>query len=180
MMKIPDPHERGKTDDLADEEYRQNLRADTDAIEKRLRDYSAMNGKSKPSKGNPPSTAPGSDGAEESAPGKVPIPAENAWPDPPGDEAFHGLPGRIVRTIEPASEADPAALLIQTLVMFGNVTGRGPHSTVEGTRHHVNENAVAVGRTSKARKGTSWGRIFGLFEQAEEQWAAGREVSYLA
>jgi hypothetical protein len=39
------------------------------------------------------------------------------WPDPPGEEAFFGLAGRIVRVIEPASEADPSALLIQVLVV---------------------------------------------------------------
>jgi hypothetical protein len=37
-------------------------------------------------------------------------PPEPSWPDPPGAEAFHGLAGEIVRLLEPASEADPAAL----------------------------------------------------------------------
>ena len=96
------------------------------------------------------------------------------WPEPPAAEAFHGLSGRIVRTIEPASEADPAALLVQTLVAFGNVIGRGAHFIVEGDRHHGNEFVVLVGRTSKARKGTSFGRINRLFEQAEQQWAEER------
>ena len=96
------------------------------------------------------------------------------WPEPPAAEAFHGLSGRIVRTIEPASEADPAALLVQTLVAFGNVIGRAAHFTVESDRHCGNEFVVLVGRTSKARKGTSFGRINRLFEQAEQQWAEER------
>jgi hypothetical protein len=96
------------------------------------------------------------------------------WPAPPGEEAFHGLAGRIVRAMEPASEADPAALLVQTVVAFGNIAGRSAHFTVEGDRHHANEFAVLVGRTSKARKGTSWGRVFRLVKEAEEQWAADR------
>jgi hypothetical protein len=96
------------------------------------------------------------------------------WPDPPGEEAFHGLPGAIVRAIEPASEADRTALLIQALIAFGNVIGRGAHFTVEADRHHANEFAALVGRTSKARKGTSWGRIDRLYREAEEQWAAER------
>jgi hypothetical protein len=113
-------------------------------------------------------------GTVAAEPADLPLPVEPPWPDPPGEEAFHGLPGRIVRTIEPASEADPAALLVQVLVAFGNTIGRGAHFTVESDRHHANEFAVLVGRSSKARKGTSWGRINGLFRAAEEQWAAER------
>jgi hypothetical protein len=102
----------------------------------------------------------------------VPIPEPPPWPAPPGEEAFHGLAGDIVRAIEPVSEADPTALLVQVLVAFGNVIGRAAHFTVEADRHHGNEFAVLVGRTSKARKGTSWGHISRLFREAEEQWAA--------
>jgi Bifunctional DNA primase/polymerase, N-terminal len=95
------------------------------------------------------------------------------WPDPPGEEAFHGLAGEIVRTIEPASEADPTALLVQSLVCFGNVIGRGAYFEVEADRHHGNEFVVLVGKTAKARKGTSWGQIYRLFREADEEWAAG-------
>jgi hypothetical protein len=104
----------------------------------------------------------------------APIYAAPAWPVPPDPAAYHGLPGRIVHTIEPASEADPAALLVQALVAFGNVIGRGAYFMVEADRHHGNEFAVLVGRSSKARKGTSWGRIGGLFRVADEPWAAER------
>jgi hypothetical protein len=100
------------------------------------------------------------------------IPEETPWPDPPGAEAFYGLPGRIVRTIEPATEADPAALLVQTLVAFGSAAGRNAHFRVEADSHHTNEYAVLVGKTAKARKGTSWGQIRLLMEQAEEQWTS--------
>jgi hypothetical protein len=101
----------------------------------------------------------------------LPSNAPPPWPSQPGNEAFYGLAGKIVRTIEPASEADPVALLIQTLVSYGNVVGRNAHFRVEGDRHYSNEFAVLVGRSSKARKGTSFGRIHFLFREAEEQWA---------
>jgi hypothetical protein len=104
---------------------------------------------------------------------KVAVPSPS-WPDPPAPEAFFGLAGRIVRTIEPASEAHPAALLVQTLVAFGNALGRSAHFIVEADRHHGNEFVVLIGRTSKARKGTSWGRINRLFLEAEEAWAKDR------
>src|SRR5262249_47577165 len=88
--------------------------------------------------------------------------------------------GEIVRTIEPASEADPAALLVQALVAFGNVIGREPHFVVEGDRHHTNEYVVIVGQTSKARKGTSWGRIKALFQEVEGDWATRHVVPGLS
>jgi hypothetical protein len=105
------------------------------------------------------------------------IPEPPSWPDPPGPEAFDGLPGRIVAAIEPASEADRSALLIQSLVCFGNIIGRSAHFIVEGTLHHANEFAVLVGRTSKARKGTSWDRINQLMSEAESEWAENRVQS---
>jgi len=45
-------------------------------------------------------------------------------PAPLGEAAFHGLAGRIVHRIEPHSEADPAAILVQLLIAFGNLVGR--------------------------------------------------------
>jgi hypothetical protein len=84
------------------------------------------------------------------------------WPAPLAPEAWYGLPGEIVRTIEPHSEADPAALLIQLLVAFGNLVGRGPHFLTEQTEQRTNLFTVVVGRTAKARKGTSWGQIRAL------------------
>jgi hypothetical protein len=104
----------------------------------------------------------------------APVPEPPPWPAPPGDEAFAGLAGDVVRVIEPASEADPSALLVQTMVAFGNMIGRTAYFSVEADRHHGNESAVLVGRTSKARKGTSWGHVYRLFREVEEQWAADR------
>jgi hypothetical protein len=98
--------------------------------------------------------------------------AEPPWPDPPAEEAYHGLAGKIVRTIGPSSEADPAALLVQTLIAFGSAAGRYAHFLVEGDTHFANEFAVIVGTTGKGRKGTSWGRIERLFRGADKPWAS--------
>jgi hypothetical protein len=97
-----------------------------------------------------------------------------AWPAPLAEEAFYGLPGRVVRTIEPHSESDPGGLLAQYLVAFGNVVGRHPYYLVEGTRHCANEYIAIVGETSKARKGTSWGRIRQVFERVDSGWTNDR------
>jgi len=102
------------------------------------------------------------------------------WPKPLTDEAFYGLAGELVHTIEPHTEADPAALLIQFLDAFGNVVGREPHFLVESDRHGMNLFVVIVGETSKARKGTSWGRIRSLFEAVDPDWVLEKISSGLS
>lgn len=102
------------------------------------------------------------------------------WPAAPANEAFHGLAGEIVRLIEPHSEADPVALLAQTLVAFGNTVGRNAHFVAEDDRHYLNLFAVMVGATSKGRKGTSWSRIRSLFESVDELWTLERVQSGLS
>jgi hypothetical protein len=74
-----------------------------------------------------------------------------AWPvmDP---TAYHGLAGEVVAHILPHTESDPAALLLQYLVSFGNAVGRGPHYLIEQTRHFANLFTVLAGQTSKSRR----------------------------
>ncbi len=84
--------------------------------------------------------------------------------------AFHGLAGTIIQKIEPHTEADPAAMLVQLLIAFGNCVGRGPFFRVEETPHFANEFAAIVGRSAKARKGTGFNRIASLLERADPDW----------
>jgi hypothetical protein len=88
---------------------------------------------------------------------------KTSWPDPVNELAYQGLPGEIVRIIEPHTESDPIAILSQTIIVFGNIIGRGPFFSVEADRHYTNENVVLTGATSKGRKGTSDGIVFSLF-----------------
>ena len=88
-------------------------------------------------------------------------------------EALHGVVGEIVRAIEPHSEVDPAAILLQTLVGLGNVIGRTAHFRVEADRHYLNLFCVVVGDTAKSRKGTSWGHVKGVLSAVEPSWADG-------
>ncbi|MGH9892444.1 MAG: bifunctional DNA primase/polymerase, partial [bacterium] len=81
--------------------------------------------------------------------------------------AYHGIAGELVKAIEPHTEADPAALLVQALVAFGILIGRSPYVPVEGDRHYANLFTVLVGDTAKGRKGTSWGRVRSVFSRAE-------------
>ena len=105
---------------------------------------------------------------------------ERRWPDPLSPQAFYGLAGDIVRAIEPHTEADPAALLGQFLVAFGNASGGTSHFTVEATRHACNLFIALVGVTSKARKGSAWNRILQLMEQADPEWVSKRILSGLS
>jgi hypothetical protein len=100
----------------------------------------------------------------------TPTPA-SSWPQPLGEAAFYGLTGEVVRAIEPHSEADPAALLVQFLVVAGNVIGRGPYFTVESDRHYPNFYACLIGETSKGRKGSSWGHVERLGKSCDPGWA---------
>jgi hypothetical protein len=71
-------------------------------------------------------------------------------------------------------------VLIQVLVAVGNAIGRRPYFRVEADRHYLNLFTVLVGETSKARKGTSWGRVRWLLEQVDQAWTEQRIKSGLS
>lgn len=81
-----------------------------------------------------------------------------AWPLL-APEALYGLAGEFVRLVEPHTESDPTALLLQFLIGFGNLIGKGAYATVEADIHCCNLFGVGVGKTSKGRKGTSLGQV---------------------
>jgi hypothetical protein len=93
---------------------------------------------------------------------------------------MHGLAGCFVKIIEPFSEADPAALLVQFLIGFGNLIGRGPHFAAGADRHFTNLFGVVVGQTSKARKGMSWGQVVNALSRVDAEWADKQVKSGLA
>ena len=79
-----------------------------------------------------------------------------------------------MKAIEPHTEADPVAVLIQFLTAVGNLIGRCPYYQVESDFHRTNLFSVMVGQSSKARKGTSAGRVHAVVQLVDEQWLAGR------
>jgi hypothetical protein len=107
-------------------------------------------------------------------------PVADTWPAPPDAAAYYGLAGDIVRAIEPHSEADPVALLVQMLLAYGSTIGRSAHFAAEGDRHYLNEFAVLMVRTSKGRKGTSWGNVRRILEAADPAWVADHIQSGLS
>jgi hypothetical protein len=113
---------------------------------------------------------PGLNGGADPYVSSIPEPA--TWPVL-SEEALHGLPGEIVEAIEPHTEADRVAVLVNLLCAFGNAIGRGAYKRIGADVHHLRIYAVLVGQTSKARKGTSWGYVRGLMQEADPLWTAG-------
>jgi hypothetical protein len=104
---------------------------------------------------------------------------ETPWPHL-DKAAYVGPVGDIIRTIEPHSESDPAALLLTLLAYFGNAVGRGPYYQIEGDRHAPNLFCLIVGASGKARKGVSDGRVRQIFKLADPEWCGQRILSGLS
>jgi hypothetical protein len=98
------------------------------------------------------------------------IPTDPEWPTQLQPEALCGLVGELVETLDPHTEADPAALLAQFLIAFGNVVGRVPYFTAGADRHFPSEFGVLVGASSKGRKGSSWSTIEHVLGMADAEW----------
>jgi Protein of unknown function (DUF3987) len=92
------------------------------------------------------------------------------FPPPLSEAAYCGLAGEIVHEIEPHSEADPAAVLLSLLAMFGNAIGRGPYFQAGDAQHATNLYVCIVGDTSSGRKGTSAEGPRRLLVAADESW----------
>jgi len=116
---------------------------------------------------------------------EVPAPSRSVgsnapeWPtlDP---AALHGLAGKVVRLIEPHTEADPVALLVSFLSECGAMLNRGPHLTLDGSYHPLLFWPVLVGQSSKSRKGTAGRRIETLLSLADESWTRGESKGTLS
>lgn len=98
--------------------------------------------------------------------------APPGWPAPPDPPAWSGLAGAIAENVAPHTEADPVAILAQTLVGAGAIIGRGAWVAVEATRHHPNEFVVLVGDSAKARKGSSWDHVERVLHQTDANFPA--------
>src|SRR4051794_25322746 len=94
----------------------------------------------------------------------VSVPSDPAGPVPVlrlrlGEAALQGLPGRVVRAIEPYSEADPAALLMTFLSAVGVRLGRTAHVLAGDVEHAARIWPLITGKTAGGSKGTSWAAI---------------------
>lgn len=95
-------------------------------------------------------------------------------------DAFHGLAGRVVRVLQPHTEADPAGMLLTFLAAFGATVGNGPHAVADGAEHPCRLNVALVGRSSRARKGTSWSVIKKVFAEGAPEFISDHVIGGLA
>lgn len=90
------------------------------------------------------------------------------------------LLSKYINSIFADTEADPMAIAAQFLVIFGNCIGRTSYFVMEGTRHYTNLYMVIVGKSAKARKGTSWEHAMAPFRVAAPDWVKSAIVSGLS
>ncbi|WP_341927880.1 DUF3987 domain-containing protein [Nocardioides psychrotolerans] len=82
--------------------------------------------------------------------------------------ALHGLAGRIVRKLEPLTEASAPAMLVTILTAFATMVGRGAFVRVGSERHYPIIFAVVIGSSAKARKGTSLAAVRPVLEAGDD------------
>ena len=102
-----------------------------------------------------------------------------AWPARLQPEARHGLAGEVLATIEPYSEADPAAILGHLLIATGTMIGPTCHAIAGDAVHPARLFGVLVGETAKGRKDSARAPIRRLVHLADPGFAA-REVEGLS
>lgn len=93
------------------------------------------------------------------------------FPEPPADAVYYGLAGDLIRMIAPQTEADPVAILVHLLVMFGSAIRRSAHWRIEDDLHYGNLFCVIAGDTSEGRKGVSASRALRCFEAVTDEWS---------
>jgi hypothetical protein len=59
------------------------------------------------------------------------------YPQPLAVVAVRGVFGDLVSALEPHTEADPVAILVQALAAFGNAAGRSAHFVADGKQRRA-------------------------------------------
>lgn len=94
--------------------------------------------------------------------------------------AYYGLAGEVVRVIDPHTEGDPVATLINFLTFYGNIIGDSAHFMAGTKRHPARLFSVVVGATGKGRKGTSLSPVRLLFKAVDLDWEKNNILSGLS
>ncbi|MBB0243885.1 hypothetical protein FNQ90_07130 [Streptomyces alkaliphilus] len=110
---------------------------------------------------------------------REPSPVGRPWPTL-APAALHGLPGTIVQTIEPHTEADPAAMLFTLFTAAGAMIGGSPHMLTGGVEHGAKVWTLIIGRTAGGMKGTSFAEIRRVLKAADPEFCTAKVVSGLS
>jgi len=98
--------------------------------------------------------------ADDAGPGPLPWPFMKS-------PAMHGIVGKIARLATVDSEADPVAIAADTLAYAAAEFGRSQFTCIGDSTHHSRHFNVAVGQSSRGRKGTARALVARFFERAE-------------
>lgn len=90
--------------------------------------------------------------------------------------AYQGVLGEFLKYVEPFTEADNAAILIQALAGLGIYMGPDFYK-IAGDAQRGKLFVVIVGNSSKARKGTSWGIVYELLSAVDSYFTRNRILS---
>lgn len=88
-------------------------------------------------------------------------------------EAFIGPLGEFILKLAPDIEPCKESVLIQSLIMLGNLCDKKFYKDISGSKLYTNQFALILGQTSKARKGTSKRIVEHLFKTV---WTEDLEV----
>ena len=80
----------------------------------------------------------------------------SAFPQPMREDAYYGIAGKCVNLMSQHCESNRESLLLQFLVVAGNIIGRSVYVYAGGAFLFPNEYVVCVGLTARGRKGTAW------------------------
>ncbi|GHH62339.1 hypothetical protein GCM10018781_10380 [Kitasatospora indigofera] len=104
-----------------------------------------------------------------------------ARPGPvPDPDVFTGWVGQTVRDLDPTTEADPVAILVNLLSAGGAIIGPGPFLWIGNDRHPALIWALTVGATAAGRKGAASNTVKRLFKAADPQFVANHMPSGLS
>lgn len=93
--------------------------------------------------------------------------APEFWPSI-NNEAFCGIAGEIAEQATINSEADKIAVLITVLVQASAAFGNSKTLLVGDSKHYARLFAAIAGKSSRARKGTSYDPVKRVFEASEQ------------
>jgi Protein of unknown function (DUF3987) len=87
------------------------------------------------------------------------------------EKSLYGLAGEIVRTIEPYTEADNSALLVQLLAGFGSLIGKTAYFRMNDDYHFTKLFAVFVSSSNNDRNSCSFRQIKYLLTGVDHRFA---------
>lgn len=106
----------------------------------------------------------------------MPLPKVQPKPHKPNVALSHGLLGEIIDSIEPHTEADPAAVALQLLVFMGNMAGKNGFIGGGAKPLFMNINVLVIGDSCDGAKGESLGVVGQLTEGLDEVWGEDCQV----